>query len=136
MVKAQVGDTNIFNISQPDDYRCQIHHYHSRVSRLYLSVFKGQSRTPIFYLLFSDVAFFDCPVNWQGADFSIGSQDDCIELMLNRGLIGQAILQFPNAYASITEYARLFICDTSTGVPVRLIANAASMIQSLPSDLA
>ena len=135
MVKANIGDTNIFNITDPTEYRCQIYHYHSRVSRLYISLLKGQQNIPIMHLLFSDVAFFDCPVNWQGADFSIGDKDACIELMLERGLIGQAILQFPNAYASITDYARLYVCVTSTGVPVRLIANAASMIKSLPPEL-
>ena len=135
MVKTASGSSNIFNITQPDQYRCQIHHYHSRVSRLYLNVYKGAVDTPAFHLLFSDVAYFDCPVNWQGADFSIAEGDDCITLMLETGLIGQAILRFPNAYASITDYARLYTVTTNAERPIRIIANSANMVQSLPKEL-
>ena len=135
MVKSEPGASNIFNITDADQYRCQVHHYHSRVSRLYLRVFKGQVDVPVFYLLFSDVAYFDCPVNWQGADFSIAAADDCIALMLESGLVGKAILQFPNAYASITDYARLYVAQTSAQRPVKIIANSANMVKSLPPEL-
>ena len=135
MVKSEPGTTNIFNITDADQYRCQVHHYHSRVSRLYLRVFKGQVDVPVFYLLFSDVAYFDCPVNWQGADFSIAEADDCIALMLESGLVGRAILQFPNAYASLTDYARLYVAQTNAQRPVKIIANSANMVKSLPPEL-
>lgn len=136
MVKSQPGETNIFNITDASQYRCQIHHYHSRLSRLYLRVYKGQNDVPVFYLLFSDVAYFDCPVNWQGADFKIGAGDDCLALMLESGLVGRAILQFPNAYASITDYARLYVAETNAQRPVKIIANSANMVKSLPAELA
>ena len=136
MVKTQPGDTNIFNITDTDLYRCQVHHYHSRVSRLYLRVYKGQVDVPVFYLLFSDVAYFDCPVNWQGADFHIAEADDCIQLMLEAGLVGQAILRFPNAYASITDHARLYVAETAAQRSVRIIANSANMVRSLPDEIA
>jgi hypothetical protein len=135
MVKHEYGASNIFNITNPQQYRCQMHHYHSRVSRLYLRVFQGNNNQPVFYLLFSDVAYMDCPVSWEGTDFRIGSQDDCIELMLEAGLIGQAILRFPKAYASITDYARLYIAETKAERPVRIIANSASMLHQLPAEL-
>jgi hypothetical protein len=137
MVKTENGARNIFNITEPELYRCQIVHYHNRLSRLYVAVYKGNDRaTPaLFYLLFADVAYFDCPVTWQGADFSIAPSDDCIQLMLDTGLIGQAILQFPNAYASITDYARLYIATSSTGRQIRIVANSANMVQELPKEL-
>lgn len=136
MVKIEPGSTNIFNITDPHLYRCQLLHYHNRLSRLYLSVFKGQATLPIFYLLFTDVAYMDCPVNWQGADFTIAAPDDCIQLMLDAGLIGQAILKFPNAYASITDYANLYIVDGQQARPVQLIASSANIVRNLPDDLA
>ncbi|GAB5493521.1 MAG: hypothetical protein Phog2KO_37360 [Phototrophicaceae bacterium] len=138
MVKSNQGETNIFNISDAEAYRCQILHYHNRLSRLYIAVFKGQDRAsaPIFYLLFSDVAYFECPVTWQGADFSIAPSDDCIQLMLDTGLIGEAILRFPNAYASITDYAHLYLAQTSLDKEIRIIASSANMLHELPSDLA
>lgn len=137
MVKTEQGETNIFNISKPENYRCQILHYHNRLSRLYLAVYKGQDRAaaPVFYVLFSDVAYFECPVTWEGAEFNIAASEDCIALMLEAGLIGQAILQFPKAYASITDYARLYIAQTQADKQVRIIANSANMIHKLPADL-
>lgn len=136
MVKIEPGSTNIFNITDPHVYRCQLLHYHNRLSRLYLSVFKGQATVPVFYLLFTDVAYVDCPVNWQGADFGIAPAEACIALMLEAGLIGQAILKFPNAYASITDYANLYIAQGSPQRPVRLIASSANLVRHLPDDLA
>lgn len=137
MVKSNHGDSNIFNITNPQQYRCQIVHYHNRLSRLYLAVYKGEDRhaPAIFYLLFSDLAYFECPVNWEGAEFNIAPSDDCIQLMLDAGLIGSAIMRFPDAYASITQYARLYIGKTSTKKDIRIIANSANMINSLPADL-
>lgn len=135
MAKNQPGDINIFNVTDPAEYRCQILMYHARLSRLYLRVFKGAAEQAAFFLLFADVAYMDCPVNWQGADFRIGESDDCLALMLETGLIGKAILQFPGAYASITDYARLYTV-TTPGRLVRLIANSASMLHSLPDNIA
>ncbi len=134
MVKTEPRSANVFNITRPEAYRCQVHHYHSRVSRLYLRVFKGQAQQPDFYLLFADVAYFECPVNWQGADFHIATHDDCIELMLEAGLVGPAILRFPGAYASLTDYTRLYIVQTAAK-PVRIIAGSAALMRELPTDL-
>jgi hypothetical protein len=133
MVKTNSGATNIFNITHPEQYRCQLLHYHNRLSRLYLAVYKGQQDTPAFYLLFSDVGYLDCPANWQGADFQIAESEACIELLLETGLIGKAILTFPNAYASITDYARLYQVQTASGRTVRIIASGASMTHTPPN---
>lgn len=134
MAKNEPGAVNIFNVTDPAEYRCQILHYHARLSRLYLRVFKGAADYPAFYLLFADVAYLDCPAAWQGANFQIADPDECIALMLETNLIGKAILQYPGAYASITDYARLYMVKTS-GRPVRLIANSASMLNSLPDGI-
>lgn len=134
MAKNNPGDANIFNITDPEQYRCQVYHYHARLSRLYLRVFKGVAEIPVFYLLFADVALLDCPVNWQGANFKIASADDCITLLLEAGLIGKAILQFPGAYASITDHARLYQVETA-GRMIQIIANSAAMLQKLPEGI-
>lgn len=134
MAKTEPGAINVFNISMPHLYRCQIYHYHSRLSRLYLRVFKGeQQETAAFYLLFSDVGYIEAPVTWQDADFHIAPQQDCIDLLLAAGLIGPAVLQFPDAYAAITEHARLYTVAT-TGQPVRIIAGSGALLQSLPAE--
>ena len=85
MAKIAHGSENAFNISKPGRYRCQVFHYHRRLSRLYLSVYQGQRAEPAFYLLFSDVAYLDAPMSWQGARFDIAEREACIALMLEAG---------------------------------------------------
>ena len=134
MVKVAYDSENIFNLSKPNAYRCQVFHYHRKLSRLYLSVYQGQKSIPAFYLLFSDVGYIDAPMSWLGANFSITSKDTCIDLMLATGLVGEAIRQFPDAYASITDYAKLYQV-TTPHQPVRIIASSGTMMQSIPTDI-
>jgi hypothetical protein len=125
------GDRNIFQITDPETCRCQVWQYEARLSRLLLRVYRALEREQAaFDLLFIDVAYWDGPMTWGGADFRVGSHDECIALMLETGLVGQAILQFPGAYASITDMARLFVVETK-GRPVRLIASSGTMKPSV-----
>jgi hypothetical protein len=125
---------NIFHLRTPQLYRCQVYRYFSGLSRLYLSVFKPYQSTPDFYLLFADVAYFEGPVAWESADFHIADPQDCIDLMLKSGIIGEAVLQFPDAYASITATARLYLVKRPQS-PVRIIASSASRLEQVPADL-
>ena len=134
MVKTEHGNTNIFNITKPMAYRCQIFHYHRKLSRLYISVFQGQKTIPAFYLLFSDVGYIEAPTSWMGADFGIAEKQDCIDLMLQTGLVGEAIHQFPDAYASITDYARLYQVNTIQK-PIRIVASSGTMLNQVPNEI-
>lgn len=124
----------VFNLKSPMVYRCQIHHYHSRLSRLYVRAYKGQAQIPAFYLLFSDVGYWEGPVSWQGIAFEIAPKDEAIELMLETGMIGPAIRQFPDAYASLTDHVNLYVTPTMHR-PVRIIAGSASRILDIPPEL-
>ena len=134
MVKTEQGSRNAFNISDPKRYRCQVHHYHRKLSRLYLSVYKGVRSEPAFYLLFSDVAYIDAPMSWPSAEFDIADRSDCIELLLNVGLVGEAIHQFPDAYASITDYARLYQVHSAQNA-IRIVAGSAAILQDIPAEI-
>ena len=134
LAKREPGSANAFNISQPMRYRCQILHYHRRLSRLYLAVYQGRRSLPAFYLLFTDVAYLDAPMSWQGADFDIAEQTACIALMLETGLVGEAIHQFPDAYASLTEHARLYLAR-SLRRQIRIIAGSGSLLTDIPADI-
>ncbi|MAS35049.1 MAG: hypothetical protein CL610_13650 [Anaerolineaceae bacterium] len=125
---------SVFEIKAPQLYRCQVYRYFSGLSRLYLSVFKPQQNIPAFYVLFSDVGYFEGPMNWQSVDFYIAPPQACIDLMLHTGIIGPAVLQFPDAYASITDTARLYRVDTGQA-PVQIIASSASLLDSVPSSI-
>lgn len=134
MVKTEQGSRNAFNISDPNRYRCQVYHYHRKLSRLYLSVYKGARSEPAFFLLFSDVAYIDAPMSWPGADFDIADQRDCVDLLLKVGLVGEAIHQFPDAYASITDYARLYQAR-SAQFTIRIVASSAAILQDIPAEI-
>lgn len=125
---------NIFNLSNAILYRCHIHRYFSALSRLYVRTFKGQEQIPAFYLMFSDVGYVEGPINWQGVGFTIAQHQECIDLMLATGMVGPAILQFPDAYASITDTARLYIAQTPH-TPVRIIASSVTLLMDVPPEL-
>lgn len=134
MAKTEHGSKNAFNISNPARYRCQIFHYHRKLSRLYLSIYQGQREQPSFYLLFADVAYIEAPMSWLGARFDIATREECIALMLEVGLVGEAIHRFPDAYASITDYARLYRVE-SVHSEIRIIAGSGSILQTIPSEI-
>lgn len=129
-----IEETNIFGLKAASLYRCQVYRYFNGLSRLYLAVMKPQQTVPAFFLLFPDVAYFEGPMNWQGADFQIASAPDCIDLMLATGIIGEAVLQFPDAYASITDAARLYIVHTPDR-PVRIIAGSVTLLTEIPAGI-
>ena len=97
-------------------------------------MYQGARHEPAFYLLFSDVAYIEAPMSWRGAQFDIAERDDCIALMLKVGLVGEAIHQFPDAYASITDYARLYRARSVHSV-IRIIASSAAILQTIPGEI-
>lgn len=125
---------NVFAIPQPMRYRCQVHRYYSGLSRLYVRCYKDRQELPAFYLLFTDVGYWEGPVNWQGVDFQAAPHDDCIDLLVKTGIIGPAVLQFPDAYAPITEHVTLYVAQT-LHTPVRVIAGSATRIPDIPAEL-
>jgi hypothetical protein len=125
---------NIFQFQGAPLYRCQVYRYFNGLSRLYLSVFKPYQQVPFCYILFSDVGYFEGPMGWESADFFLAPAEDCIELMLRTGLIGEAVLRFPDAYASITETMRLYGVRTPVS-DIRIVAGGAIRLDSLPEGL-
>jgi hypothetical protein len=125
----------LFEIRGAALHRCQVYRYFNGLSRLYVGVFRPHQNIPAFYILFSDVAYFEGPMSWESADFYIAPTQDCIDLLLRAGVIGPAVLQFPDAYAAITETARLYTVQPAAGSVVRIIASSASLLDSIPATL-
>ena len=73
-------------------------------------------------------------MSWQGAEFDIASSEECVKLMIQVGLIGAAIHQFPDAYASITDYARLYQVRTTGGL-IRIIAGSGTIMKRVPAEI-
>jgi hypothetical protein len=129
-----VIDAPAFDIHSPQLYRCQVYRYFSGLSRLYLSAFKPYQTVPAFFLLFSDVAYFEGPMGWENADFRIAPHEECVALMLSAGIIGEAVLQFPDAYAAVTEAANLYTVRTPRAA-VRIVAGSAALLNEIPASL-
>lgn len=127
-------EENLLNLKDPRGYHCHIHHYHSRLSRLYVRAYRPNQTDPAFYVLFSDVGYIEGAISWQGADLCVAGYDDCISLLLAAGLIGEAIYQYPDVYAEVTRGAHLYVFRTPSA-PVRLIASAATMLNDVPDSL-
>lgn len=123
-----------FEIAAPALYRCHIHYYHSRLSRLYVRCFKGMAAEPAFYLLFADVAYIDAPVNWQGVGFQIAPMDDCLLLMGQLGLVDPRWLEDAETRAALGEATRLYMLETPH-TSIRIVAGAANQLDSLPPEL-
>ncbi|RMF77366.1 MAG: hypothetical protein D6737_17870, partial [Chloroflexi bacterium] len=100
---------NVFNISAPQRYTCQVYRYHNTLSRLYVSVYKDARPAPAFYVLFSDVAYFAGPMSWVGADFGVESVEQCLGLMLQAGLIEEALLDDPAVYDYFAQSVSLYV---------------------------
>ena len=73
-------------------------------------------------------------MSWLSAEFDIAERQDCIQLMARVGLVGEAIHQFPDAYAAITDYARLYQVRSSHSA-IRIIASSASFLRHAPADI-
>jgi hypothetical protein len=121
--------SNIFNIKTPQIYRCHIHRYYSGLSRIYVRAFKGEAKEPAFYLLFSDVGYFEGPMNWQGISFRIAPPQECLALMQKGGLLNGVS---PDMLNAIGEVAHLYLLDSA---PVKIIAGHAARLNEIPQEL-
>lgn len=123
-----------FEIATPTLYRCHLHYYHSRLSRLYVRCFKGMATEPAFYLLFADVGYIDAPVNWQGVGFQIAPLEECLSLMGRVGLVDPRWLEDAETRAALGDATRLYVLETPN-TPIQIIAGAASRLDALPPEL-
>ena len=55
-------------------------------------------------------------------------------MMLELGLVGEAVHRFPDAYAAITDYARLYRVP-SPQRQIRIIASSAAILTTIPAEI-
>jgi len=127
-------DGQVFDIKTPKLYRCNVYRYHSGLSKLYIRVFKGVNETPSFYLFFSDVGYFEGPMNWSSADFQVAPADDCLDLMRDVGLVENMMLEDPDTREALAEAAHLYTVQAAHTV-VRIIAGEAVKLEDVPDDM-
>jgi len=133
MVYTMSTEMNIFKLEAPKLYRCNVHLYNSNLSQLHIRVFRGLNTTPNFYLLFTDVGYFEGPMNWQNADFTRESGEACLALMLQTGMVQNINLDDPDTRQALAEAAFLYTVKTST-TTIRIIAGSAVRLTELAKD--
>jgi hypothetical protein len=124
---------NYFNIKAPNLYRCNVYRYSSMLSQLYIRVFKGMSVAPSFYLFFSDVGYFEGPMNWGGVDFQLQTPDDCLDLMRGMGMVEDFLLDDPDTREALMESAHLYTVKTKHST-IRIVAGEAVMMADVPPE--
>jgi hypothetical protein len=122
-----MSPSNIFNIKTPQLYRCHVYRYHSTLSRLYVRAFKGAAQDPAFYLLFSDVGYFEGPMNWQGVQFRLAPTNKCLALMQRSAMLEGVSVDM---LAALGEIARLYVLDLPQA-QVRIVAGQATKLNKV-----
>lgn len=92
---------------------CKVTQYFMSHSSMQIEVFNPHDKT-VFYINFLSVRYFDGPMGWQGADFNVQEQKECLEILERIGV-------------QYFEPDTLFVCriinsSTPTAV-VRIIAD-------------
>lgn len=125
---------NIFDLKTPQLYRCHVHRYHSTLSRLYVRAFKGQSQDVAFYLLFSDVGYFEGPINWVGANFQMHPPEECFAMMIRSGMVDAELMQDAEVRAHFAETVHLYVLVTPQA-QLKIIAGSAALLESVPENI-
>jgi hypothetical protein len=77
---------NIFEIENPEAYSCFIEKYSAGGARLRITAYKGHFEPErAISLFFSGVCYFEGPIVWQGANFTVGEPSEALELMRKVG---------------------------------------------------
>ncbi|MCP4600724.1 MAG: hypothetical protein GY847_09360 [Proteobacteria bacterium] len=101
------------DIASPGDYECVVWYYTTHLYELGLRVYKPPFQSgETFYLLFRPVYYFEGPMSWSGADFRLGTPDECRAL---------AEIVFTKPSNEVLTQLRLFIVERPT-FRVRLLA--------------
>lgn len=77
------NDTNIFGVTEPDDYRCHIMAFVDDVPSLLIIAHKVNHplSLPHFFLDFRGVRYWEGPLWWAGADFHRGTYVEMMEIL-------------------------------------------------------
>ena len=78
---------NVFDIEDSHLYGCTIRIYNSGHSTLIIHAKKHgkPAHENNFFLTFGGVAYLDCPTGWGGANFILGSDEECRSIFQSLG---------------------------------------------------
>lgn len=128
------GHNRVFDIQTPGIYKCNVFRYHSGLSKLYIRVFKSANSAPSFYIFFSDVGYFEGPMNWTSVDLRMAPPSQCLDLMRDTGLVEDFMLDDEDTRQALADATHLYVIQTAH-TTIRIIAGEAVMLNDAPNDI-
>lgn len=95
-------------VEDPQQHVCTVWGYIFGHSQMFLEVYPEWKREERFYLLFSDVLYFEGPMKWQGSGFRFGTPVE--QKNLYNRMSGEKLETVWNAW---NQTHRLYILDNS-----------------------
>lgn len=113
---------NIFGIEDPDNWVCTVDSYISGHSYLVIRAYNENLDKAIKFG-FEGIEYFSGAIRWEGANFRLHSQSDCVKLLLNhRPSYNEIITQLQEQNDMDTFKWKLYSILTSEGNLIQLIA--------------
>jgi len=115
---------NIFGVNNPENYECHVKRYDSRLALLevYTRKLDQSSEEDIFLsFVFNAVDYFEGTMIWIGANFRVGSPEECVQIarkMPNRG---------DAAERSILDFYDLFVVETPQ-LQIKILAGSGGLV--------
>ena len=128
MLNPDQNPKTIFNLPEPQSYKCTVWHYSVSHSKLYIRIHNADDAQ---YLFFQEVWFFEGATRWTGASFSLGSVDERETLWK---IILPEMTSDPRRLQYLLENYHLFVVETTQPI-VRILSATGSLIQDLPKIL-
>jgi len=115
-------------IDAPQSYECTVCRYQDILDRMLVRLEKVTEPSYVesgFYLQFYQVAYFEGPLQWSGAGFHKGSEEECADLLRKagievvEGLIGPGYygllkVKLPNSEVKIVAASEVDIIEMDT----------------------
>jgi hypothetical protein len=119
---------NILELPDPDNINCVLYSYLKGHKELYIEAYVHNE---IKYIFIDGVEYYSGPVTWKGANFRLGSEEECITLLESSTNYKDFTIK------NLNEVFSLFKINTTFGTEVKILGNKDSLflVKNLPEHL-
>jgi hypothetical protein len=118
---------NFFNVINPQEYSCGIGSYRVNHSLMLIRATKSEfDPDQTFYLTFSGALYFEGPLGWKGANFCIGTTEECEKLLRKMDYSDDTL-------HILSEKYRLFVVELPS-LEVKIVALDAGKSKDIPPN--
>jgi hypothetical protein len=115
---------NLLGLEAPHKYQCKVWGYVIGHSQMLLEVHPASEYDNRFYLLFSDVLYFEGPMRWDNVNLRLGTNEEREAIYVR--LYGPKL---DDIRLALEQTHHLYVFD-GTGLPVRIIASGSYLSRS------